>query len=61
VERICGSSSAASPPPAPRVGIAREERRRDHVDARVGGLRREHRGDEQLERVAVVQLGVGAG
>ena len=45
--------------PAPPRRDSAEQRRRDHVDARVGGLRRQDRGDQQLERVPVVQLGVG--
>jgi len=54
VERICGSSSSGvAAASAFAFGLAREERRRDHVHARVGRLRRQHRGDEQLERVAV--------
>ena len=43
----------------PRVRIALEQRRRDHVHALVRGLRRQDRGGEQLEGVAVVQFGVG--
>src|SRR5581483_3298004 len=42
-----------------RSRVTREERRRHHVDPNIRGLRRENRGDEQLERVAVVQLRVG--
>jgi hypothetical protein len=42
-----------------RVGIPGEEGRRDHVHALVGRLRREDRGDEQLEGVSMVQLGIG--
>jgi hypothetical protein len=45
----------------PRVGIPIEERRRDLVDARVGRLRGEDGGDQQLEGVPIVKLGVGAG
>ena len=41
------------------VGVLREQRRRDHVDSQIGGLRREDCGYEQLEGVAVVQLSVG--
>jgi len=33
----------------------------DHVDLPVGALRREDRGDEQFERIRVVQLAVGIG
>ena len=40
------------------VGIALEQRRRDHVHALVGRLRRQDRRHQQLERVPVVQLGV---
>ena len=36
-------------------GIAREERRRHHVHALIGGLRGEDRRDQQLERRAVVR------
>ena len=43
------------------VRIAREQRRRDAIDAGVGGLRRQNRRDEQLIGVLVVELGVGAG
>ena len=42
-----------------RVGIALEQRRRDQVHALIGRLRREDRRDQQLEGVAVVELGVG--
>jgi hypothetical protein len=41
-----------------RVAISREERRRDDVDARIGGLRGQNCRDEQLERALVVELGV---
>lgn len=44
----------------PRVRIAREERRRDFVDALVRALRRQNRRDEQLVRIAEVKLGKGA-
>src|SRR5581483_3762574 len=44
-----------------RVRIFLEQHRRDQVDARVGRLRRQDRRDEQLERVPVMQLGVGVG
>ena len=44
-----------------RVGILRKERRRDQVDPLVGGLRREDRRDQQLEGVAMMELGIGAG
>ena len=43
-----------------RVRVLLEQRRRHEVDACVGGLRREDRRDEQLERVAVGELGVRA-
>ncbi len=43
------------------IRVAREEPRRHQVHARVGGLRRQDRGDEQLERVAMVQLRIRAG
>src|SRR5262249_32548157 len=43
------------------VGIPLEQRRRHHVDADVGGLCREDRRDEQLERRRIVQLGVSVG
>src|SRR6185436_13193663 len=43
----------------PRIRISLEERRRDHVDARIGRLGRQHRGDEELVGVLVLQLGVG--
>ena len=39
----------------------REERRRHHVDAHVGALRREDRRDQELERVAVVEGAMAAG
>jgi hypothetical protein len=42
-----------------RVGIACEERRRHHVDAGIGALRREDRRDEQLQRRLVQQGAVG--
>src|SRR5207247_3805017 len=41
-----------------RVGVAREERRRHQIHARVGRLRGQDRRDEQLERRRIVQLGV---
>ena len=41
--------------------VLREQRRRHHVDALVGGLRRQDRRDEQLERVAVVQCAAHIG
>jgi hypothetical protein len=44
-----------------RIGIPGEQRRGHHVDAGVGGLRRQHRGRQQLERVAVVQLAHASG
>ena len=60
VDWICGSSSAVVAPASARgVRVAREQRRRDLVHALVGALRGEDGRDEQLERVAVVQLGVG--
>ena len=60
VEWICGSSCLGRRfRERARVGVALEQRRRDQVDARVGGLRRQDRRDEQLERRPVVQLGVG--
>ena len=39
--------------------ITLEQRRRDHVDALIGRLRRQDRRDQQLKGVGVVQLGVG--
>ena len=38
-----------------------EERRRRLVDAGVGRLRREHHGDQQRERVDVLELALGLG
>jgi hypothetical protein len=35
--------------------VRAEQRRRHHIDPRVGALRREHHGDEQLEIVLVVE------
>ena len=50
---ICGSSSSGVGLRERRgVRVAREERRRDLVHARVGALRGEDRRDEQLEGVA---------
>ena len=45
----------------PWIGEPGEERGRRLVDADVGGLCREDRGREQLERVAVVELALGIG
>ena len=42
-----------------RIRIFLEERRRDDVDARIGGLRGKDRRDQQLERRTVMELGVG--
>jgi hypothetical protein len=42
-----------------RPRVAREQGRGDHVHPRVGGLRRQDRGDQQLEWIAVVQFRVG--
>ena len=47
-----GASSVAI---ARGVGRAREQRGRDHVDARVGALRGQDHRDEQLERIAVIE------
>ena len=44
-----------------RVGVGREERRADGVDPLVGGLRAQHRDDEQLERVVEVELAAASG
>ena len=56
VERMISSSSAgAACGERGGVGIAREEPGRDHVDALVRALRREDRGDGELEGVAVVE------
>jgi len=44
-----------------RVRILCEQRRRHHVHPRIGRLRRQDRRDEQLERVAVVELRVRIG
>ena len=43
------------------VGITLEQRRRHHVHARVGGLRRQNRRYQQLVRSRVVQLRIGVG
>lgn len=43
------------------VRVSREEGRRDSIDALVRALRRENRGDEQLVRIAEVELGERAG
>ena len=52
------SSTSAGSAAARRAGVrvAGEQRRRHDVDAGVGGLRRQDRRGEQLERVAVVEL-----
>ena len=51
VEWICGSTlGGVGRRERARVRILREQRRRDHVHARVGRLRRQDRRDEQLER-----------
>jgi len=42
-----------------RISIALEKGGRDHVDARVGGLRGQDCRHQQLERVAVMQLRIG--
>ena len=44
-----------------RIGILGEERGRHHVHARVGRLRGEDRCHQQLERVPIMQLRIGAG
>src|SRR5947208_1733583 len=44
-----------------RRAILREQRRGDQVDPRVGGLRRQDGGDQQLERALVVQRAGGVG
>src|SRR3712207_8410773 len=43
----------------PRVGVLREEGRRDRVDALVGALRGQNRGDQQLQRVLPIELVAG--
>jgi hypothetical protein len=40
-----------------RVGVPSEQRRRHAIDALVGALRRENRGDEQLVGIPKVELG----
>jgi hypothetical protein len=45
----------------PSVRVAGKESWRDYVYALVRRLRRQDGRDEQLERVAIVQLGVGVG
>jgi hypothetical protein len=42
------------------VGVALEQGRRDHVDTRVSGLRRQDRRHQQFVRRPVVQLGIRA-
>ena len=60
VDLICGSSSAVVAAASARgVGVAGEQRRRDLVHPLVGALRGQDGRDQQLERVAVVELGVG--
>ena len=44
-----------------RVGVPREQPGRDQVDALVGALGGEDGGDQELERVAVVERGGGVG
>ena len=46
---------------APRGRVGAKEIGRDAVDEHVGGLRREHRGHEELERVLVDELAVRVG
>ena len=60
VETISGSTASGSTAASARAsGYFGKERRRDDVDARVGGLRGKDRRDQQLERRAVMELGVG--
>ena len=42
--------------PGPRRRVAGEQRRRHHVDPDVGGLGRQDRGRQELERVSMVEL-----
>ena len=44
-----------------RIGIAPEQPRRDHVDALIGALRGENRGDQQLPRRREVERAAGVG
>ena len=44
-----------------RGGVAPEQRRRDGIDHLVGGLRRQDRGDGELQRRGEVELAVGVG
>ncbi len=60
VERISFSSSGVSAAASARgVGITREQRRRDEVDARIGRLCRQDRRHQQLKGIAVNELRIG--
>ena len=59
VDSIIASSSARSAAARSAGGrVPREDERRDEVDPRVGALRGQDRGDEQLQRGLEVQLAV---
>ena len=51
---LCSAAASAA-----GVGIAREQKRRRQVDARVGALRGQNHRDQQLERVVVLERGLG--
>ena len=59
--RISSSSARSAPAQGDGVGVAGEQRRRHLVDHLVGGLRRQHGGDQQLEGVGEVELAVRVG
>ena len=44
-----------------RIRVAGEERRGYLIDAHIGGLRREHRGDQQFKGVREVEFSHGVG